>query len=695
MTTRRKSRHLPFRPRARLLVLLGDQLIRDSGVAVFELVKNAYDADATECTVRMHDIASHKSSSIVIEDNGEGMTWETVTGVWLEPGTDHKAKQRASGQRTRKFKRLPLGEKGVGRFAVHKLGKQITLVSRAAHNDEVVVTINWVDFEKSKYLEDVPVAIESRPPEVFRGKATGTRIVITELRDTKWTRGKIRNLHRAITAICSPFSEPDDFSATLVLESSPDWLDGLTDVNQILTLALFRVRGSISGNGLSYSYEFRPSEDMKGRIEGRKVAHEQQDLWSVVRKGEPLDLTEWAIGNIGFDFSVYDREPMVLSLTTSDKAGLKGFLDQNGGIRVYRDGVRVYDFGEPGNDWLDLGSRRVNIPTVRISNNQVLGAVSLEADASQDLIEKTNREGFIENDAYHAFRDAVLYAVTQIEAERKIDKQRLREQYSRKRNKEPVLQDLSELREEIEKRNLVNELGAYVNRIETQFVEVRERLMTAAGAGLTLTTVIHEVEKIIKEISAAIRGRATRDQVKGLVEHLAEMVDGLGFLVRKSGKGKEHASTLLEQTFFNVEYRLKAHKITAVNGMTEGDPDFVVSCVRRLVISTLMNLVDNSIYWTHNRRIRKKMLYVGTTFELANKPCIVVADNGPGFVDPPEYLVEPFFTRKTDGMGLGLHFANEVAKIHQGRLVFPEPGDVTLPKEFTGAVVALEFSGEA
>ena len=240
-----------------------------------------------------------------------------------------------------------------------------------------------------------------------------------------------------------------------------------------------------------------------------------------------------------------------------------------------------------------------------------------------------------------------------------------------------------------------NELGNYVNRIEKQFLEVRDRLMTAAGAGLTLTTVIHEVEKIIKEMTAAVQGKATRQHVSELVQHLAQMVDGLTFLVRKSGKSSESASALIKQVFFNVEYRLKAHKIIGINGMNEDDPEFSVRCVRRLIVSTLMNLIDNSIYWLENKRTSKKMIYIGTTFELADKPCIVVADNGPGFIDPPDYLIEPFFTRKTDGMGLGLHFANEVVKLHQGRLVFPEQGDVTLPDEFTGAVVAMEFAGES
>lgn len=70
-----------------------------------------------------------------------------------------------------------------------------------------------------------------------------------------------------------------------------------------------------------------------------------------------------------------------------------------------------------------------------------------------------------------------------------------------------------------------------------------------------------------------------------------------------------------------------------------------------------------------------------------------MADNGPGFIDPPEYLIEPFISRKPDGMGLGLHLADQVMKAQGGQLSFPEPGDVTLPEGFDGAVVALIFGG--
>src|SRR5208283_66822 len=97
-----KESRQAFKPRARMLLLLGDQLIRDSGIAVFELVKNAYDADSPGATVTMSRVEERALGRIVVKDSGTGMDWNTVTGVWLEPGTDYRSMQRESRQRTPK-----------------------------------------------------------------------------------------------------------------------------------------------------------------------------------------------------------------------------------------------------------------------------------------------------------------------------------------------------------------------------------------------------------------------------------------------------------------------------------------------------------------------------------------------------------------------------------------------------------------
>ena len=112
---------------------------------------------------------------------------------------------------------------------------------------------------------------------------------------------------------------------------------------------------------------------------------------------------------------------------------------------------------------------------------------------------------------------------------------------------------------------------------------------------------------------------------------------------------------------------------------------------RRLIVGTLLNLFDNAIYWLDAKNPHVKRLYVGPTRDLGDGIGIIVADNGPGFFDPPDFLTQPFMTRKSDGMGMGLYIANEVMRAHEGRLVFPSRKDVDLPRGYPGACVVLLF----
>ena len=671
-----------------MLLLLGDQLIRNAGIAVFELVKNAYDADANSVDVDLVDVDDPDNGRIVVSDDGVGMNWQIVTEVWLEPGTDYRDAQKKAGTKTPKHNRTPMGEKGVGRFAAHKLGRSISLVTRQAGHPEVVVEIDWQRFQGKHYLSDTPVSVFEREPETFLGKKTGTSLEISRLNHS-WTRGLVRELYRSVTSISSPFRSPGAFVAELSITPQTEWITGLLDLKKVRDLAPFQATCLVEDTSLTMDYTFHPPPGMEDRLTRRQIRHKTVSFGSIVDASN-MDVRA-RIGYLYLDLRIFDLDPQVLQFLVSDRKGLRDFLRQNGGVRVYRDGVRVFDYGEPGDDWLDLGTQRVNRPTVRVSNNIVLGAVELNSTSSRGLIEKTNREGFVENEAFRVFRDLVHFALTQVVAERNLDKDRIRKAYASRQLKEPVLHELEELRTELQKRGLDQELGDHINRIEKQFLDVRDRLLTAAGPGLTMSVVIHEVEKGISGLVDATRRNAPTDHLAALANHLAELVEGLTYLTRKSRRRRERAGVLINQALFNTGFRLRAHHVAAFNGTDSGDEDFAVPCTRRMIIASLMNLIDNSIYWLVNKGHANKRIYLGTTRELHGGPALLIADNGPGFSDPTEYLRQPFISRRPEGMGLGLHIVDEVMKAHGGRLLFPEPADLPLPASYDGAVVALQF----
>ena len=691
-----KQESLSFRPSARLLFLLGDQLIKNAGIAVLELVKNAYDADASRVKISLLDVQNPDGGSVKVEDDGCGMDLDVITKVWLVPGTDYRAQQRTQGIRTPKFKRLPLGEKGIGRFAAHKLGNLVKVISKKEGSPEVVVKVDWEQFAVSDFLDQIPISVTERSPRYFDEGNTGTLVEVTSLRDAgEWTRGSVRRLHRAIMSMCSPFDSPHDFKTIFVMKPDYGWLEELLTTEKVLEFALYEAHCTVEGTKLWYKYEFHPPSGMR-LVSERKERKGPMEIYFESEKGEqPSETKEFDIGPVSVNLYIYDLDTAILALTTTDIKGLKDFLRNNGGVRVYRDGIRVYDYGEPENDWLNLGEERVNQPARRLSNNIVVGAVSLDSEGSRVLIEKTNREGFVENRTYRLFRDAVRYAVRQVEAERNLDKERIRTAYNKANIRVPVTDEIQALKKELERRNLIGELGPLLVRIDEAYSEMRDRLLTAAGSGLSLLMVIHEVEKGVLELKKAASRKASNREIQELVEHLADLIEGLGSLARKSRRRQEKASSLIQQALFNSSYRLDYHGIEVLNGIDLGeDPDFTVKCSRRLVIATLMNLIDNSIWWLENKGAKKKQIYIGTSLMLKGGPAIVVADNGPGFIDPPEYLAQPFFSRKPDGMGLGLYIAKQVMEAHDGRLVFPNTSDLELYKGVDKAVVALVFEGE-
>ena len=215
---------MPFKPKAQILLQLGEQLIKSESVAIVELIKNAYDADAKRVSVSMMDIDDPQNGYIEIIDDGVGMDLWTVQNIWMEPGNTHKKNIVSASERS-SLNRLPIGEKGIGRFGVHKLGKRIEMVTRSSNDQEVYVSIDWNTFANAKYLEDVQVVIEERTPEIFIGDKTGTKLYISDL-SASWTRGMLRSVYRSVTSLSSPFNSIDAFRVKF-RTNRKEWLEGL------------------------------------------------------------------------------------------------------------------------------------------------------------------------------------------------------------------------------------------------------------------------------------------------------------------------------------------------------------------------------------------------------------------------------------------------------------------------------------
>ena len=697
----------PFRPRARMLQLLGDELIGSARLAIFELVKNAYDADANKAIVCLN-LDTEEGPIIIVSDDGEGMNHDVLQSIWLVPGNEHRKKQRQYQIRTPKHNRLPLGEKGLGRFAVHKLGNRISMVTRSRNSDECLVEIDWNELIEKPFLDEATVKIIVRRPEVFTGETTGTRIEVRELRGDDWTRREIRRLHDQITSICSPFQASGSFQAILEVPGYETWVSDLPDVSEILDRAIWKLSFKLDKGKFDWRYEFRQVPGFK--LDPRIVQKSGDLLKLPPQSGDERmekkvvadEATMQGIGAVSGEFYVYDRDKEVLRRSTNVQL-LTGYLDETGGVRVYRDAIRVYNYGEHGDDWLGLDLRRVNIPTRRISRNIILGAVHISLEESLGLLEKTSREGFIENDACRQLRRIVLGALATLEEERQIDKERIRMLTEKPDDPttDRIEKPIRALRNELDRQGMKEKFEPYINKIEEDYRSMQVTLLSAGMSGLNLAVVFHEVERGVRALHQVITEGADIEEAARQARDLMHLLDGFAVLLRRDSKKLHNISKLVRIAKQNSALRLRHHHIALTCSLLDNDQESFQSCFAfGLVSGALGNLIDNALYWLRVRwpdipavnEPPQRQLYIGISRDFEAGPALVVADNGTGFQgDDPQNLVRPFFTRKPDGMGLGLYYANLAMELNGGQLVFPQPGEVELPDEFDGAVIALIF----
>lgn len=717
-----EGKKMNFKPRARLLLQLGDQLIKNETIALTELVKNSYDADASYCKVKMLDVDAKDKGRIIIEDDGWGMDIDTIKNVWLEPGSDSKEKIVREKLYSEKG-RLPIGEKGIGRFGVHKLGREIKLISKKKNCPEVVVKINWDDFKDFKYLDDAPVFVFEREPRVFTGGKTGTKITIKKL-PIVWTRGKIRDAYRAINAISIPTTyNIDDFDDISLKKNVIDiekedenrfdalpetnlinWIDDIPKWQDILQYALFFFDIEILNDKIvKFKYQFRPWDNMK-KISGRRIDEKMDPIQGLLdieeadkRKFVSLQIPENIhIGKIRFQGCIFVRDNSILKVALNKPTFLTDYLNDNGGIRIYRDGLRVYDYGEKGNDWLSLDYRRFNNPGVKISNNLVLASITLDRETSSDLIEKTNREGFVENEAYNIFNKQILYALRLVEICREPDKQRLDPIYKPKIETESVLKSIFNLRgfidEKVKDEKTKKYLKLYVDKVEVNYKFMYDKLVKSSSAGMGWSIYLHEIEKIIKEIEKVILSQKQDERAVKLVSHLGKLIESYSQILRKSDRTNEDLKKVIEQSLFNVEYRFKAHQISIIPDFSKNTLNAKVKLSRNLIVSTLMNIYDNSIYWLDRAGRKAKKIRVAISDEKEGFISIVISDNGTGFLMSPEQMTEQMMSAK-GGMGMGLYLAKEIMDGHNGSILsFNEYDEFEIPEEFKdGATLALCF----
>ncbi|BFM22219.1 ATP-binding protein [Gilvimarinus japonicus] len=706
----------PFRANAHLLKLLGDELIGDDRLAVFELVKNAYDANATsvEVTLNLHC----ESPNIIIWDHkGFGMTEGDILNKWMEIGTNSK-RSKNKVRTPAPLNRLPLGEKGIGRLAVHKLGKKLTINTRAKDSAEHQITIDWPKLiGEAQYIEDTQVTITPLDAPKYFESETGTRIEIGDLNNTHWTRGDLRRLKRLLTSLISPFKSVSDFDVKLTVPGREKEVVDLLEAQDILDKSLWTYDFIIDENGqFSSTYAFNPPQAFK-ELASSSVETKDDNLQLLVPSKEEGLAREKSIretfylktedlkgiGPISGTFYVFIQSGAVLNAVGSPQL-IKEYLKEQSGVRIYRDGIRVFNYGEGNDDWLGLNAGRVNSPGLKIATNMVIGGIDLSLEASGSLKEKTNREGFDENDTYKRFRWIVASVVEDFHLKHKKDREALNAYLKGDvKDTSPATtrfaESIEDIKKAIKKHKLEDEMSGKVAQIESDYHQMREVTLSSGIAGINLAVIFHEVERGVDDLNESIRQSDDYETLLKRAEHLAELLEGFAPLLRRNEQKTFNIKALAQKIIKLNRHRFEHHNVAISCPIsTDESGSFEVTAPFGLLQATLTNLIDNSIHWVSLKAEKE-----GDGFKPAIRidslpnwfkegPALVVMDNGLGFSLTPEEAIQPFKTSRPGGMGVGLYYSDKVMEMIGGRLLICHPDDLDLPEPYKGAAVVMLFN---
>jgi signal transduction histidine kinase len=739
-----ETEEINFKPKAHILVLLGEELIKSPVMAIYELIKNGYDADATFVKVEFQNIDDFDATKIIIEDDGTGMTDDVLKNVWFEPGTDFRKPVDLEGNRHIKrsaiFNRVPMGEKGVGRFAVHKLGNKIKFISRPSEvvvgkngkpvlkplGYEIEVEIDWRVFSQSKYLDDVVIEWKKKLlPETFKFKnSSGTIIEISSLKET-WSRGMARQLKKNTISMLSPKNDLLPFKIDLNFNNN--WLQNMPEIKQILDSSPYKVTAFVDEKyNMTFDYKFdlannpalgsrfinKNSIDFNDKLKyERNIKGDLRAFYKdfLSEKGFESDFIdeflkkfdselEIPYGNLMLELNSFDLDSTSLRDYSSSPGLIKDLLKDHAGIKVFKGDLRVYDYGDPGNDWLGLDIRRVNNKSW-MSNNQNIGYVYLDDATSSVLIEKTNREGFIENDAFQHFKLLITFILSEFKTERYTDREKWL-LFNKKGSDSSFESQLLSFK------NLINELVvadsekkqqliAEAEKIESRYDHDKNTLLIPAGVGMTASFAIHEIEKLVPRMENTVQQKKIdEEKLRDQVSELRDYTEGILSVLRKGGDDPVNIRVCVEKAVNNYSLRLKHRNITIENNFSLDE--LLVVCDKRLLITMIMNLVDNSIYWLDTVYKNDKGIYISISLTDAGTSVLFV-DNGPGFKDKIEDIVKPFFTRKKNGIGIGMYLIDTVM-MKYGRLnIIYDRNYLSfrgVPSKYDGAAVELIFKNK-
>lgn len=535
---------IPFTASARTAMLIGSENFSNPEGAIIELVKNTYDADSPYCYI-LFDGADKQITDIYIIDYGCGMDISTIQDCWMQIGTDDKQQnvQTANG-------RIKSGAKGIGRFALNRLGSYAVMYTHKEGQDAFVWNVNWKDFNiPGKRINEIMADLDTVSLETIQKKLlelgnifnislpvfkTGTILKVSNLTD-EWGEESITHLFNSLQDLVPPFNIPA-FRQYVYVNGSKEYGEIIAKQYEdfdykvsakyeknVLKVDVQRNELDINSLRSEYRGVFN-MESMKQfpyRLEDfeNETYHIEMQLEDLdgLRKSKLLSQYGSKLGAFQFDFYFVKSSKSDISSEKSDaKYPYRQFspthrrlwLKKNLGVKIYRDKFRVRPYGENGDDWLHLGDRYSQNPIgagqrmggYHIRQNQIVGAVEISRLQNIYLQDKSGREGLQENEIFALFKEVLLGIINIMEKDRNTVMYNLSLLYEKNHPKEEAKKQADKAQKEGNysetNYNFISQ-GYTVIKQELEDKEEEIRLLrNLASTGLIITSFSHELNNL-------------------------------------------------------------------------------------------------------------------------------------------------------------------------------------------------------
>lgn len=638
--------------------LFGRGLVTDQVAAVFELVKNSYDADARIVEIIFSDLNTD-NSMLTICDNGTGMDLDDIEKRWMIIGTDSKKNALYSPI----YHRPLNGDKGIGRFSVDRLGAFLHMeAQKRGTTDRYLADFDWSLFDgESKRLDEIEIPYTKSFGNI---NENGVTLTIKGLRDN-WDANKLKELYRNLRQFKSPFDLDNNFKIFITAPEFGYYKKEVT-VEKLEGVSSLWLEAEIS--------EVNPGVI---RIVVNKDGLEYESTQSNI----------YSFGAVKAQVFMFNQGDKV---RFANRYGLR--VRDYGNIRLYRDSFRVYPYGEASNDWLDIDRRQTQGLMRFLGTRDLIGYVQTGKEANPNLIPLTNRQGLVENEAFEQLQHFVIEVCLKTLESYYFTKVKKGSNETIKKSKIEIsgaiagLTQLATILKAIDP-NASQQITDYTSVIkkeqknQLQYVQDQQEIVKVysriAQKETFLHKLIHQSMIHVKDAASAVNSfiedidyleSADREQLLrayALIEKALALLTTVRDDVTKKRQKTVQNIESLTRKYLRGNHAFFAESDVNVSLMCSGNMEYTLDPGD--IDAILNNLATNAVKSLRkvNDRKREIKLELHRTDRFFIIKCI---DNGVGIPEEDRERIFDPFQSTTGGFGLGLTIIDEIAKEYGGAL---------------------------